>query len=170
MTFDPFWLKIPSRSGCIVTHGQGHRHPHGAHTHALPHGRTRSPLPYIDHINIQARAEEGSYIWEPRVVGLPRNGKHGLCMYNYLALGSHATVTLNESFHFLALISHLSAPNSLLSHPLPIPTTVLLKRMDWEREIKQSSYFFCTLSTPTTSPLPLVTLSLYFERFHSPPY
>ncbi len=119
MTFDPFWLKIPSRSGCIVTHGQGHRHPHGAHTHALPHGRTPSPFPYKDHTVVQARAEEGSYIWEPRVVGFSRNGKHGLCMYNYLALGSHATVPLNESPHFLALISRLSALHSPLSRPPP---------------------------------------------------
>jgi hypothetical protein len=119
MAFDPFWLKIPSRSGCVVSHGQGHRHPHGAHTHALPHGRTLPPFPYKDHIIIQARAEEGSYIWEPRVMGLPRNGKHGLCMYNYLALGSHATVTLNESLHFLALVSRLSVLHSPLSHPPP---------------------------------------------------
>ncbi len=96
----------------------------GIHTaHTPMHSPTGEPshpsLTKIIHTIVQARAEEGSYIWEPQVVGLPRNGKHGLCMYNYLALGSHATVTLNESPHFLALISRLSAPRSPLSPPPP---------------------------------------------------
>ncbi len=74
-------------------------------------------------------------MWEPRVMGLPRNGKHGLCMYNYLALGSHATVPLNESPHCLALISHLSALHRIIyvflvhtlnpHHPTPPPRSTL---------------------------------------------
>ena len=101
-------------------------------------------------------------------MGLPRNGKHGLCMYNYLALGSHATVTLNESPHFQALVSRISALHSPLSCPPPSTTNVTnvpLKRKKWERGIIEFTYFFCALSTPTTLLLPLVTLSLYFEGF-----
>ncbi len=140
----------------------------GTHTAHTP---MHSPMGEPSHPSltkiIQARAEEESYIWEPQVVGLPRNGKHSLCMYSHLALGSHATVTLNESSHFLALISRLSALHSPLSH-LPPHSPQCSTQREWEREIKQSTYFFCTPSTPTTSPLPLVTLSLYFEIF-SPP-
>ncbi len=100
----------------------------GTHmAHTPMHSPTGEPShPSLTKI-IQARAEEGSYIWEPQVVGLPRNGKHSLCMYSYLALVSHATVTLNESSHFLALISRLTALHSPLSHPPPIPTSVPLK-------------------------------------------
>jgi hypothetical protein len=52
--------------------------------------------------------------------------------------------------------------------PPPVPTNVTnvpLKRKEWERGIREFTYFFCALSTPTTLLLPLVTLSLYFEGF-----
>jgi hypothetical protein len=145
----------------------------GAHTAHIPiHTPTGEPShPSLTKI-IQTRAEEGSYIWEPRMVGLPRNGKHGLCMYSYLALGSHATVTLNESSHFQALLvcltlSSLCTSFSPLSPP-PIPTNVLLKENGKEKS--NNLHISFVLSAPTTSPLPLVTLSFYFERFHSPPH
>jgi hypothetical protein len=113
---------------------------------------------------IHSRAEEGSYIWEPRVVGLPRNGKHSLCMYSYLALGSYATVTLNESSHFLALLICLTLSSLRTSFsPLSPPphSHQCSTRRGWERENKQSTYFFCTLSSYHLTPPPRGTLPLF---------
>jgi hypothetical protein len=133
----------------------------GTHTaHTLMHPPTGEPShPSLTKI-IQARAEEGSYLWEPRVVGLPRNGKHSLCMYSYLALGSHATVTVNESLHSLALISRLSALHSPLSHPPH--THQRSTQREWEREVKKIYMFLLyTLNSYHLTPPSRDTLPLF---------
>jgi hypothetical protein len=67
------------------------------------------------------------------------------------------------TFWLLSLVSpHFILPSLA---PPPVPTNVPLKRKEWERGIREFTYFFCALSTATTSLLPLVTLSLSFEGF-----
>ncbi len=133
----------------------------GTHTAHTMHSPTGEPShPFLTK-TIQARAEEGSYIWEPRVVGLQRNGKHSLCMYSYLALGSHATVTLNESSHFLALISRLTALHSPLSYPPPpFPPVFHSKRVGKRNQ----TIYICllyTLNSHHLTPPPRDTLPLF---------
>jgi hypothetical protein len=145
----------------------------GTHTaHTPMHSPTGEPShPSLTKI-IQKRAEEGSYIWEPRAVGLPRNGKHSLCMYSYLALGSHATVTLTESFHFLALLvcltlSSLRTSFFPLSPPPPSPPMFNSKRMG---ERKQTIYIFLLyyqLLPP--HPSPSWHSPFILKRFNAPP-